>query len=278
LTDGVEIQNSAEAMPVGGDGGIRLDRKMAILKACLLLLCLASLATITNLEKVKTWMICVGFGVLFFLIDVIYDIITLVRTQFQIRHWWKEREAVTWNVLSRMPWKIVPFVFSMFIIVELLSKYGLITLFAEALCKMFAATTYTSSSSVTLGQKLISISVTVFTISVLSFVACNVMNNQPMTILFTTLFHDQSMQQLFLNAHKSIQQGAMLSLVVGSNLGANFTLIGALAGLLWIGILRDLDSVKGMSSFKFMKYGLCVTPVVIILVSLTLIAELMIFG
>jgi arsenical pump membrane protein len=255
-----------------------LSQKMAIAKAVLLLLCLVSLATLTNIKHVKTWMICVAFGVLFFAIDVISDIIQIIIQRGSLRN--IISTSVTWKVITRMPWKIVPFVFSMFIIVELLSKYGLISLFAKYICKGLSIVIpkQPTDGSFTFMQKLSSISAIVFVVSILSFLMCNVMNNQPMTILFTTLLHDPSFEQLFAQSHKAVNRGAMLSLVVGSNLGANFTLIGALAGLLWIGILRDLGATKGMSSFTFIKYAVTVTPLVILLVSITLIVELTIAG
>jgi Na+/H+ antiporter NhaD/arsenite permease-like protein len=57
----------------------------------------------------------------------------------------------------------------------------------------------------------------------LSIIACNLINNQPMTIAFTRiLLHPE-----FAGAvSPPILKGASFAVILGSNLGANFTLIG----------------------------------------------------
>lgn len=283
IPDKIELLDEMNGIEIAGGNLISsktivLEKKMAIFKSSLLILCLLLLATITNINMVKTWMICLIFGIIFFVIDIITDIVAIIRSVKQSSNWRNEFTSTSWNVLCRMPWKVVPFVFSMFIIVELLVHYSLINQFAQMLCKLLNNIAFTFNNSLTFGQRLESITVIVFSTSVLSFLACNMMNNQPMTIFFTTLFHDSNFQELFQKSDPSIQQGAILSLIIGSNLGANFTLIGALAGLLWITILRNLDSAKGMNGFIFIKYAICVTPVVIIFVNIVLIIELILFG
>jgi Na+/H+ antiporter NhaD and related arsenite permeases len=52
---------------------------------------------------------------------------------------------------------------------------------------------------------------------------------------------------------------AALATAVGSNLGANLTPIGALAGIMWMTILTEKDF--RISFLEFMKYGFLVTPV-----------------
>jgi arsenical pump membrane protein len=52
---------------------------------------------------------------------------------------------------------------------------------------------------------------------------------------------------------------AIFSTTIGSNLGANITLIGALAGIMWMVILKDKD-IK-ISFKEFLKYGLMVSPI-----------------
>lgn len=63
----------------------------------------------------------------------------------------------------------------------------------------------------------------------------------------------------------------MFSLIMGSNFGANVTLIGALAGLLWVNILKS----KGvsMSYLEFLKYGMIITPPVVFSSCLVLAIE-----
>jgi Na+/H+ antiporter NhaD/arsenite permease-like protein len=67
----------------------------------------------------------------------------------------------------------------------------------------------------------------------------------------------------------------MFALILGSNFGANFTPIGALAGIMWSKILLD----KGITiRFKdFLRYGLLVMPAVVALACLVLAVELAIW-
>ena len=52
---------------------------------------------------------------------------------------------------------------------------------------------------------------------------------------------------------KYIKQSSMLALIVRSNYGANFTLIGALAGIMWYSILKAKGESFGYLIFA--KYG-----------------------
>lgn len=94
------------------------------------------------------------------------------------------------------------------------------------------------------------------------------MNNQPMTILFTQILISPSF-----NASEQIKFGCMFALIMGSNFGANFTLIGALAGLMWSKIASD----KGIHiSFKeFAKYGFIIMPLVVFISLFVLYFEIL---
>jgi arsenical pump membrane protein len=66
-----------------------------------------------------------------------------------------------------------------------------------------------------------------------------------------------------------------LALALGSNVGANLTLIGALAGIMWISILKNRGFF--LSFAKFAKWGFIITPIVILSSCAFLALELMIF-
>ncbi len=67
-------------------------------------------------------------------------------------------------------------------------------------------------------------------------------------------------------------KAATYALVVASNLGANLTIIGALAGLMWKKILK----VKGIkiSCWDFLKIGILITPIVFVITLVTLLLVL----
>ena len=68
----------------------------------------------------------------------------------------------------------------------------------------------------------------------------------------------------------------MYSLIIGSNLGANLTIIGALAGIMWAKILERKD--HGIGYGVFAKVGFLVTPLVILAACVTLALEFMLAG
>ena len=180
---------------------------------------------------VPIWVMPLFFAILMFLHDIV-----------------SYRSGVS-AILSRMPWKIAPFLIGLFIIVESLASGGWTDLFASRLSKISG-----------------SLPTAVFGTCFLSSLTAGVMNNHPMTILFVKAFQSPS----FTFPSKL---GPTLALIAGSNFGANFTLIGALAGLMWAKILFD----KGCSiSFsEFSKYGFLIMPLVVSVTCLTLVAELM---
>jgi arsenical pump membrane protein len=66
------------------------------------------------------------------------------------------------------------------------------------------------------------------------------------------------------------------SLVIGSNLGANFTTFGALAGILWLESARRYGWNTTMTDL--LKIGLFVTPIALLGASIVLAVELSFSG
>ena len=85
----------------------------------------------------------------------------------------------------------------------------------------------------------------VFTYGIISTLCCNLLNNIPMSVLFGSILN-------FASASK----GAIYATIIGSNIGAFLTPIGALAGIMWIKILKGQE-VK-MTFLKFMFYGIII--------------------
>ena len=68
----------------------------------------------------------------------------------------------------------------------------------------------------------------------------------------------------------------MFATIIGSNRGANLTPLGALAGIMWMGILHGKD--HPISFLQFVKYGLLVTPLTLAAALAVLALELRWFG
>ncbi len=131
-----------------------------------------------------------------------------------------------WNYLKdslvRLPYQLIPFILSMFVIVVALSYQGI----SEHL-----------SSFLNKGP-----SIWIYGVS--SFISANIINNIPMSILFSNL-----VKGLTGNAYLE----AVYSSIIGSNIGAIFTPIGALAGIMFSSLLNKHD-IK-FSFLSFIKYG-----------------------
>ena len=159
-----------------------------------------------------------------------------------------------WLAIKRVPWKILPFIITFFIIAEAFGHFGLIDDMAN----------FMSNYSTGLAS---SIGLTGF----LSFLLANVINNQPMTIFFTHIFVNDT----FLLVGQNVK-GSVYALIIASNLGANLTIIGALAGLMWKRILEVKD--LKISYWQFFKVGIVITPVVFLCSLATLYVVLRFFG
>ncbi len=153
--------------------------------------------------------------------------------------------------LGRMPWTIVPFVLSLFVTVEALRVYGV----TADVGRLFGGAVPGHGAR------------TVLVYGVGSALSANALNNIPMTVAFTSVMGALSGRQLL---------AAALATAAGSNLGANITPIGALAGIMWMSILRQ----KGcpLSFGRFVVYGLLVTPLSLAACLAVLAAEMRFFG
>lgn len=122
---------------------------------------------------------------------------------------------------KRLPYSLVPFLLSMFAFVLAFDRNGL---------------------TLQIASWLSSFSSPLLSYGISSFLCANIMNNIPMSVFFSALLSEG-------NAGAS----AVYATIVSSNLAAIFSPVGALAGMMWMSILKE----KGVSfSFlRFMGYG-----------------------
>ncbi|HQO10180.1 MAG TPA: ArsB/NhaD family transporter [Clostridiales bacterium] len=176
----------------------------------------------------EIWEVTTAFAAVFIIKDLIFRLGSFQKT------------------VKKMPWQILPFILAFFILVANLK-------IIEAVDSLAA---YLSDISGGLGSSI-------FFNGTIGFLLVNIINNQPATILYSNiLVSDQ-----FIAPDASFY-GAAYAVIAASNLGANLTLIGALAGLMWKRILKKKK--LNISYWYFLKIGLIITPVVFILTLLTL--------
>lgn len=126
------------------------------------------------------------------------------------------------DILKRLPFELIPFMLSMFIIVLALNKQNIPSLISNYLNN---------------GNEIINYGIS-------SFLMCNVMNNIPMSVFYASIINIGDLK-------------ATYSTIIGSNLGAFLTPIGALAGIMFTSLLKKYD-VK-YTFIDFIKYGVIIS-------------------
>ena len=76
------------------------------------------------------------------------------------------------KVLKRVPWSIIPFVLSMFVLVESLDHVELLPIISDGMGYLCIIHPF----------------VTIIIVTVVTTISANLLNNQPMTILFVMIF------------------------------------------------------------------------------------------
>ena len=122
--------------------------------------------------------------------------------------------------LIRTPWNLIPFVLSMFIIVLSLNENGYTTMIGNLLNKFNPIYSYGISGAL----------------------FANLINNIPMSVLYSNIIT---------NSLPSVYAS-----IISSNIAAFITPIGALAGIMWMSLLKTYSI--DFTFKKFMKYGLII--------------------
>lgn len=127
--------------------------------------------------------------------------------------------------LRRAPYQLIPFMLSMFVMIVVLDGTGFTVAISGALGADLPILKYGTSS----------------------FLAANLINNIPMSVLFSSIIQ---------TAESVIRLPAVFATVIGSNVGAFFTPIGALAGMMWSSLIGEHNVRFGYVGF--LKIGLTV--------------------
>lgn len=191
-----------------------IDKTTEIIGLCHLGGCIL-LLSISSFIKLPMWLItCIFF-------------VSLVIFTMAVSFFRRRAPFLIAKCILRAPWDLAPFVLSMFVLVLSLDKYG-----------------WTSVLANFLGEPQ-TVAGTVLSFGGASFLASNILNNIPMSVLFSSVIASLPQGELTV--------AALFASVIGSNLGAFFTPTGALAGIMWTSQLHDHG--VPFSFITFIKYG-----------------------
>ena len=140
-----------------------------------------------------------------------------------------------WNYITgsikKLPYQLIPFFLSMFVIVVALNYQGI----SEKIASILGNTN------------------TIWTYGLSSFFTSNLINNIPMSILFSNLTT---------NIAGAGYEPAVFASIIGSNIGAFLTPTGALAGIMFINLVNEHETKY--SFVDFVKYGAIISLPIIL--------------
>ena len=135
----------------------------------------------------------------------------------------KTKDTIILRTVKRAPWTLIPFVLSMFVMVLSLTSVNIPEIINNMLTQDNLVLEY----------------------GFISFLSANLLNNIPMSVFFSNCLA---------NASSSLYYSkAIYATIISSNIGAFLTPIGALAGIMWMSILKR--NKVNFTFGKFMEYG-----------------------
>lgn len=196
------------------DEEIKLEHKsLCIMGQIHLFLCIFLMA-ISNYIGLEMWYIPFIFAISLSVCYLIYKIL-------------KDHENITMiNSLKRLPWILIPFVLSMFVIVFSLKESGAINILSEFLNNYPVQWSY----------------------GIFSFIIANFINNIPMSVFMSEVVMSLNGIEAFI---------ASLSTIISSNITTILTPLGSLAGIMWLSIVKE-NNIE-FKFIDFLKYGVIVS-------------------
>jgi len=184
------------------------DKPLCVLGLVILGVCTIGLA-ISGYIGVEMWLECAVCAVALIIFALL---ICAVR---------RTKPTLLGHALLRVPYSLIPFVIGMFVVVLSLNKCGATKHIAKAL-------SYNE----------------LWEYGAVSFISCNLVNNIPMSVLFSSVI-----------SYGGAGKAAVYATVIGSNLGALLTPVGALAGIMFSSLTKK--SGERFSNLQFICYGSC---------------------
>lgn len=199
------------------------DKTMAILSLADLALCVIAL-TFCSYIDMEMWIVSLLFVALLLIAALMAGV---YRRQKQEKESGVQNYVRIKDVFKGLPYSVIPFLLSMFIAVLTLKKHGITDDFSNVL---FSVADSTLGTGILFGFA--------------SVLCSNIINNIPMSIFFASILNAAG--------SGSYLTVAVYSTIIGSNIGAFFSPIGALAGVMLMKILKDKGD--GFTALSFIRY------------------------
>ena len=227
---------------------IALDSEM-VWKLILFGLCLVVMA-LTSFQSfpLDIFHVCLIFSLVAYMVDIRH-----------IRRQRLSRREFHQTVLRRLPWGIVPFALSFFLMVRGFSEIGATSALGD---KLRSVVSLGAEGAAPAGVATISVFY-----ALVSGLMVNLMNDIPTTVFFSDILTNLvEVVRLHQPGQTGPVRAAVLGTLVGVNPGCGMTMIGALAGLIWFDILRQFKTpdVKMPSVRDLSWYGIPMMIVVIV--------------
>ncbi len=201
------------------DEEVHIENKVALFVGLgHLLICLVFLI-ISSYIHVEMWLIS-------FICASSLLIFTLVMCLVSKKNW-----TYLTGSLKKLPYPLIPFFLSMFVVVVAINYQGI----SEKLAELLNHTN------------------TIWTYGFSSFIVSNLINNIPMSILYSNMCNNNM---------------AVYASIIGSNIGAFLTPTGALAGIMFTNLVNEHQTKY--SFLDFIKYGAIISLPIIAVALLTL--------
>ena len=144
----------------------------------------------------------------------------------------KEKATILISTIKRAPYSLIPFVLSMFILVLALKNEGIISVISDFFNNIDS----------------------IFSFGIGGAVTANLINNIPMSVFFANM--------------NMTNTASIYASIIASNIAAFITPVGALAGIMWMSLLKTYN--VDFSFKKFVGYGIVIGIPTLLIALLTL--------
>lgn len=197
---------------------VSLNKPLLIIGLIHLISC-SILLVISSYINLEMWVITLCFALSLILCVLIYKLFN------------KNKDIYLMKTIKRIPYQLIPFVISMFIIVLALKEANVTNYINKILNNNFILYGLTS------------------------FISSNILNNIPMSVFFSEILDGINYKNIY-------------ACIISSNIGAILTPIGALAGIMWMSLLKQYN--VNYSFKKFTKYGIIISVPTLLITLLVL--------